>query len=134
MKQDLKKIRMAFEEMDKAGIPVTFKNFPKGACGDTCEVLAEILKELGHGGFTYVAGRRKNGNSHAWLEQAGMVVDITADQFDEIYEAVYVGPKNGWYQQFEVQQEHEAGYRRLDPRSVAELSAVHFKIKAWLNA
>ncbi|GJA20887.1 hypothetical protein [Aeromonas caviae] len=134
MKNDLVKIRAAFERLDKTNLPVTFRNFPRGACGDTCEVLAEILKDLGHGTFRYVAGRRENGNSHAWLQYDSVIVDITADQFDEISEPVYLGPLNSWYQSFEVQQEHEAGFSRLDAHSRAELSAVHSRIQAELNA
>lgn len=134
MKNDLVKIRAAFERLDKTNLPVTFRNFPRGACGDTCEVLAEILKDLGHGTFRYVAGRCENGNSHAWLQYDSVIVDITADQFDEISEPVYLGPLNSWYQSFEVQQEHEAGFSRLDAHSRAELSAVHSRIQAELNA
>lgn len=133
MRDDLEKIRIAFEKVDKSNLPVTFRNFPLGACGDTCEVLAEILLELGYGTFQYVAGRRENGNSHAWLQRDSVIVDITADQFDEISEHVYVGPLNDWYRSFEVQQEHEAGYSRLDVRSRAELSGVHSKIRAEFN-
>lgn len=133
MRDDLEKIRIAFEKVDKSNLPVTFRNFPLGACGDTCEVLAEILLELGHGTFQYVAGRCENGNSHAWLQRDSIIVDITADQFDEISEHVYVGPLNDWYRSFEVQQEHEAGYSRLDARSRAELSGVHSRVRAELN-
>lgn len=120
--------------MDKSNLPVTFRSFPHGACGNTCEVLAEILNELGYGTFRYVAGRRENGNSHAWLQCDSVIVDFTADQFDEISEPVYIGPINSWCQSFEVQQEHEAGYSRLDAHSRAELSAVHSRVKAELNA
>jgi hypothetical protein len=134
MRDDLVKIRTAFEQMDKSNLPVTFNDFPRGACGDTCEVLAEILKELGHGSFQYIAGRRESGNSHAWLECNSTIIDITADQFDEISDPVYIGPSNPWYQSFEVQQEHEAGYSRLDVRSRAELGGVHSRVKAELNA
>lgn len=134
MKDDLIRIRNAFELMDKSNLPVTFNNFPRGACGDTCEILAEILKELGHGSFQYIAGRRENGNSHAWLECNSTIIDITADQFDEISDSVYIGPSNSWYKSFEVQQEHEAGYSRLDAHSSAKLSAVHSRVGAELNA
>ena len=134
MRDDLEKIRIAFEEMDKSNLPVTFDNFPLGACGDTCEVLAELLKERGHGSFQYIAGRRKNGSSHAWLECDSTIIDITSDQFDEISYPVYLGPSNSWYQTFKIQQTHEAGYSRLDPHSKAELAGVHSRIKAELNA
>ncbi|WP_411755101.1 hypothetical protein [Serratia sp. (in: enterobacteria)] len=133
MKKDLEKIRAGFERMDKSNLPVTFRNFSRGSCGDTCEVLAELLKELGYGCFLYVAGQRDNGYSHAWLEQDGLVIDITADQFDEVSVPVYMGPINSWYQDFAVQQKHEAGYNRLDVRSKARLSGVHLRIKVELN-
>jgi hypothetical protein len=134
MRNDLVRIRASFEQIDKLNLPVTFKNFPRGACGDTCEVLAELLRELGHGSFQYISGCRENGNSHAWLERNSEIVDITADQFDEISDSVYLGLSNTWYQSFKIQQKHEAGYNRLDPRSRAELSSVHLRIKAELNA
>lgn len=134
MKDDLVRIRAAFERMDKSNLPVTFNSFPLGACGDTCEVLAELLRELGHGSSQYKAGRRENGNSHAWLEIDSVIIDITADQFDEIPDPVYMGPSNFWYQSFEIQQEHEAGYSRLDARSKAELAGVHSRVKAELEA
>lgn len=134
MRDDLLRIRAAFERMNKSNLPVTFNNFPRGACGDTCEVLAELLRELGYGSFQYVVGCRENGNSHAWLERNSEIIDITADQFDEISDSVYVGPSNAWYQTFEVVQAHEAGYSRLDARSRAELSSVHLRVKEELNA
>ena len=133
MRNYLVRIRAAFERMDKSNLPVTFRNFPRGSCGDTCEVLAEILRELGHGSSQYKVGRRENGNSHAWLEINSVIVDITADQFDEISDPVYIGPSNPWYESFEIQQEHEAGYSRLDTRSRVELEGVHLRVNAELN-
>ena len=134
MREDLVRIRTAFERIDKSNLPVTFNDFPRGSCGDTCEVLAEILRELGHGSSQYKVGCRENGNSHAWLEMNSVIIDITADQFDEISDPVYIGPSNPWYQSFEIQQEHEAGYSRLDARSKAELAGVHSRVKEELNA
>lgn len=133
MRDDLVKIRAAFEKINKESLPITFRDFPYGACGDTCEVLAEVLKELGYGAFSYVAGRRENGNSHAWLECDSIIIDITADQFDEISEPIYLGPLNSWYKSFEVQQKHEAGYSKLDNRSRAELSKVHYRIQTEIT-
>lgn len=134
MRDDLEKIRAAFECMDRSNLPITFQEFPRGACGDTCEVLAEILQELGYGSSRYVAGCRENGNSHAWLEWNSIIIDITADQFDEISDPVYMGPSNSFYESFSVQQAHEAGYSRLDARSKAELAGVHARVKGYLNA
>ncbi|MDO6528281.1 hypothetical protein Q4519_21820, partial [Motilimonas sp. 1_MG-2023] len=99
-RDDLAKIRAAFETINKESLPITVRDFPYGACGDTCEDLAEVLKELGYGAFSYVAGRRENGNSHAWLDCDSIIIDITADQFVEISEPVYLGPLNSWYKSF----------------------------------
>jgi hypothetical protein len=133
MEEDLKRIRLVFEWLDKSDMPVSFYDFPLGACGDTCQVLAEILAELGHGEFRYIEGEREDGKGHAWLEQGGMLIDITADQFDEVSEPVYLGPLNSWYQQFWVKNEHTAGFRELDAKAAAELSVVYSKVRAELN-
>ena len=133
MNEDLAKIRIAFEQMDRTDLPVTFQNFPRGACGDTCDILAELLTELGYGNFQHVSGCREDNYSHAWLEQDGVVIDITADQFDEISEPIYFGEMTKWYQQFEIQIKKKAGYSLLDRNSVEELSEVHLIIKSKLN-
>jgi len=133
LKTDLEKIRSAFESIDKSNLPVTFKQFPKGSCGDTCEVLAEYLKDLGYGDFKYISGKLENGDSHAWILQNGIIIDITSDQFCEISTPVYFGPANSWYNQFDIQSKHTAGYENLDPRSKAALLCVHSKIVKELN-
>lgn len=133
MEEDLKRIRLVFEQLDKSNMPVSFHDFPLGACGDTCQVLAEILAEFGHGEFRYVEGEREDGKGHAWLEQGGVFIDITADQFDEVSETVYVGRPNSWYQGFRVKNEHTAGFRELDDKAAAELSTVHLKVWTELN-
>lgn len=134
MRDDLIKIRAVFEEIDKSNLPVTFENFPLGACGDTCEVLAEILREKGHGSFQYKAGILPDGRSHAWLESNSTIVDITADQFDEISDSVYMGPSNYWYQLFEIDQQYEAGYTKSNPSEIGCLSEVHSRVNEILNA
>jgi len=133
MEEDLKRIRLVFERLDKSGMPVSFQDFPLGACGDTCQVLAEILTEFGHGEFRYIEGQREDGKGHAWLEQGGMFIDITADQFDEVSEPVYLGPPNSWYHQFGIENEYIAGFRELDAESAVELSTILSEARAELN-
>lgn len=83
--------------------------FPSGCCGDASQTLATYLhSELGII-CDYIQGK-KGGKyneigSHGWLEIKGIVIDITADQFnDRGYELqdVYVGPKTDWYESFET--------------------------------
>ena len=46
---------------------LVFWNFPRGCCGDTCDMLAEHLRRRGVKTI-YVCGD-DNGQSHAWLEE-----------------------------------------------------------------
>lgn len=81
------------------GVLLTLDNFPAGSCGDASILLATYLEELGYGRFDYVCGSR-NGHSHAWLAKDGLIVDITADQFPEIKEMVFVGNEHHWHGEF----------------------------------
>lgn len=42
----------------------------------------------------------RDGHTHAWIESEGLVVDITADQFDDIELSVVVTREGTWYEQF----------------------------------
>lgn len=55
-------------------------DFPEGACGDASLLLGQLLSDEGLGQWWYCTGHL-NGNSHAWLERGGVIVDLTADQF-----------------------------------------------------
>lgn len=63
-----------------------FQGFPKGACGPASELLGRLLQErLGLPG-AYVCGADHPGlgtpeQSHAWVEVADCIIDITHDQF-----------------------------------------------------
>ncbi len=79
----------------------TLCSFPRGSCGDASKLLGEYLHEQGQGVWDYVGGERdSNTHSHAWLEKDGLIVDITADQFDDIDEPVVVTRDRIWHQQF----------------------------------
>jgi hypothetical protein len=73
--------------------------FPRGACGDSALMLGQYLFESGLGKWQYRSGMR-DGYTHAWIDQDGLIVDITADQFDEISEPVIVARRSAWYQTF----------------------------------
>jgi hypothetical protein len=76
------------------------REVPRGACGDASRLLGLHLESLGWGKWTYVMGIAPgpDGGTHAWLEQAGLVVDITADQFPDIDEAVIVTTDRTWHE------------------------------------
>jgi hypothetical protein len=83
--------------------------FPLGCCDDTSTLLGEYLHQQGVTGFESICGTKHHGlrpgRSHVWLQRDDLVVDITADQFnDEIQEplaAVVVMQSSQWHQAFE---------------------------------
>jgi len=97
------KFRRAIEASDQEILrPVFHGKFPRGACGDASDLLATYLYEQGVGHFEYVLacrGSADNGTlrQHAWLEQDGLIVDITADQFQDAPKAVIVSANSDWH-------------------------------------
>jgi hypothetical protein len=101
------RFRTAIENVMKTSwVPENLRGFPHGCCGTISELLGEHLNSLDIGEFYYVCGD-KGGGSHAWLEVYGLVVDITADQF-EGRPPVYVGVKDAWYAEWEEGTKHLA--------------------------
>lgn len=79
--------------------------FPKGVCGEICFLLGHYLRENGFPAAEYVNGIRCfDGQSHAWIETEGIIVDITGDQFAEIADEVVVTLNPAWHQQFSDRQ------------------------------
>jgi hypothetical protein len=62
------KFRSAIDRIPKGNLSISFKDFPCGSCGDTCQVLGSLLQDRDFGVFDYVCGMR-NERSHAWLEK-----------------------------------------------------------------
>ncbi|MFF5085039.1 hypothetical protein ACFY36_49045 [Actinoplanes sp. NPDC000266] len=81
--------------------------FPHGSCGDTCELLGQFLIDSGLGEWRFSAGVRNHSlATHAWLEQDGLILDITADQFPEIDEPVLLTRDRVWHDQFSLIERH----------------------------
>lgn len=79
-------------------MPANVKDFPLGACGDTTEMLGQYLDDRGFGVWMYIQGHRDtDGWTHAWLERDGVVIDITADQFEDVTEPVIVSATSTWH-------------------------------------
>ena len=57
--------------------------------------------------------------THAWLECANLIIDITADQFPGIKEKILVTRENSWYEQFEKNSQIEK-YDFLNIKSADE--------------
>jgi hypothetical protein len=118
--------RDAILRANRSKLLPTLRDFPSGACGDASLLLAQFLHESGFGTALYVRGLRDR-YSHAWLELAGVIVDITADQFAADPEAVLVlgeppltasgvivTTDHTWHSQFEDVHTHDASINIYD--------------------
>lgn len=80
---------------------VGFGAFPRGSCGDASQLLGRYLSDEGHGEWMYTMGLGPEPRgTHAWVQRGDIIIDITADQFDEIDEAVVVTRDWSWHAQF----------------------------------
>jgi hypothetical protein len=114
------KFRTGVEKCDRRSLPVTFEDFPTGACGDASLLLGKYLYNSGFGSFQYVCGircRYRKEQEHAWLQQGEIIIDVTADQFSEIHESVIVTTDHLWYDAFRIRNEHEADYELYDDQT-----------------
>ncbi len=103
------KFRKRFLEMPKDFRPLGMTDFPRGSCGRMTTLLGSFLKREGLGVFTYVCAERgeecgplNDWTSHAWLEKDGLIVDVTADQFDDCKDEVIVTTDSDFHRSFVV--------------------------------
>ena len=75
---------------------IGLRDFPEGGCGDSSLLLGHHLNKLGYESLLYISGY-KGDCSHAWIEMGNLIVDITADQFEEIDEEVVVTTSDKWH-------------------------------------
>jgi hypothetical protein len=99
------RFRTAVRQTDPAEVDPQVRfivaSFPKGVCGAICFLLGHYLRQNGFPAAEYVNGiRRSDGESHAWIETDGIIVDITGDQFAEIADGVIVTVDGAWHRQF----------------------------------
>jgi hypothetical protein len=115
--------RIAILACDLKKLYVTLQHFPCGACGDASYLLAKYLDSNGCGPFDYVQGERStDGHSHAWLEKEGLIVDITADQFDGQEISVIVTTDRSWHSQFQETERDVADFEKFDQHTVSNLN------------
>lgn len=111
------KFRAAIEKSDPATLPtIGLQNFPYGACGDAALLLAKYLQENEYGEFDYMLGDRE-GYSHAWLQRESLIIDITADQFDDQETTVIVTEDHSWHSLFNGEPQNIANFSIYEPQS-----------------
>jgi hypothetical protein len=71
--------------------------FPVKCCDHGMRLLALYLTDLGYEGLSKAKGSRPGHLYHVWLVQNGIILDITADQFDEGLDPVIVTRRSPWH-------------------------------------
>ena len=102
-----KAVRSAAQKVSNEKKIWYFSPFPRGWCGCVSRVLGAWLSEkYPNEKFYYVCGRR-NG-THAWIEYDEIILDITADQFEDCNEEIIVKPyvESQFHQSFEIESKH----------------------------
>ncbi|MGN0148858.1 MAG: hypothetical protein ACI4C7_01245, partial [Clostridia bacterium] len=69
-----------------------FAYFPQGCCHSTSLALGVWLYNMSNKSMKIkcITGEQIDGKSHAWLEYNHLIIDITADQFEDITESVMI--------------------------------------------
>jgi hypothetical protein len=130
------RFREAIIRCNRAELPVSLTDFPIGSCADASMLLGTYFKDNGIEGFNLVKGKRGEGSSletHYWLEKSNVLVDISADQFEDVNEPVVIDePDSKWYGAFDKATLQEADYHTIEATDVkAHLGAVYeFILKA----
>lgn len=86
-----------------------------------------MLTLQGLGTFDYVLGE-KGDRTHAWIQHGDIIIDITADQFTEIDQAVIVAANSVWHEQFTSSVLHEADFMIYDNYTRATLGAAYHSV------
>lgn len=89
-----------------------FQYFPRNCCVITSHLLARYLIRDCEvvGGFSIVHGEHPKDGWHYWVELCDLVVDITADQFDEFKgEKIIVGATD-WHNKCRILKRSSASY------------------------
>lgn len=136
IRQEASRLRAAIVASGGGGY-IAFRDFPHGSCGDASILLGEYLSGLGYGDWNYIPGTRiRDDFSHAWIEQNGVIVDITADQFDDVNEPVIVTRSRDWHGQFRVDTDvvHVARIGVYDAATRRTLTAVYAAVSAALRS
>jgi hypothetical protein len=114
----------------------TMKNFPRGSCGDTSILLGQYFFDQSLGLWEYASGEREPDlHSHAWLERDGLIVDITADQFEGVDEPVMVTRDRDWHAQFVYSDaRHPARITDYDPGTQSWLRPIYKRVRDVLES
>lgn len=139
LKEIARGFRRAIESIPASERPITLQGFPAGACGDAVLLLGTYLIELGEAPFHYMLGDTTTDrddpkwSSHAWMQRDGVVIDITADQFDGFDEAVIVAMDSSWHDSLNGKERHVADFNVYEQNTFSPLGGFYQEIKKILQ-
>lgn len=97
-----KVFREAFDDADLSQALGFLPNFPSGCCSWASIFIGHYLKnECGLSPQRIHSARHINGGQHEWLILNGIIIDITADQFDDAPSPVIVETDSEWHAQLQ---------------------------------
>src|SRR2546430_1217861 len=127
--QTATRFRVALDDLDRSLFPEHLRDFPHGCCSDVSDLLATYLHDIGLGDFDLISAERETASdstvpfqTHAWLGQGNLIIDITADQFSENEESVIVHTSSTWHDTFRVSSSRSAGLQGIDGPIKRELN------------
>ena len=109
--------RRALEMIPRKDRGVSLAEFPHGSCSDAADLLGTYLSERRLSEFVYVSGERQypgdptRRSSHAWLEQSGLIIDITAVQFEKVDDPLLVTRDSAWHCSWTLTHRRVADFR-----------------------
>jgi hypothetical protein len=132
--------RCAIERLRPIKLPGGLGDFPNGNCLSASLLLGAYLVDKGIAGFQSVWGERYyvegRADRHVWLADGPLIVDITADQFEEGQPRVIVTDRSTWHQTFDItafdaSDFRDAAHSRLP---VYELNLLYENLKTELSS
>ena len=127
-------MRDGIESIPLSERPIGLEAFPLGACSDASLLLGAYLQDCGHGKFTLISAERGRFEddsevSHAWLMQGSLIVDITADQFEDAPKQLIFTSESFWHKTFKVKDKGPGDFRDWSGPSINELSWLYKKLR-----
>lgn len=117
-------------------------SFPYACCDDASLLLAAYLSDNGHEGSYRVhgiyGGSKEELRTHVWLSYSGLIIDITADQFERYEQPpIIVAFESRFHNTFEIDSEELADFRVKFENDLSRLSKFgrdYEKILSKINA
>ncbi|WP_421850739.1 hypothetical protein [Marinomonas sp.] len=123
------KIEQVIDELPY--VDVELQNFPSGSC-EVASVILGLYVQSEHGiDVVQSVGKRPilndyRENNHVWLTvNDSLIIDITADQFEDFQEQVFVGSESAFHSTFEVYETRPIDFSYLNRRGSVGYGGVY---------